>query len=76
MPEPYRSNDLYFAAMLLSKGERLTATVREAGKVYWVFAASEAIEGYEIEWTNNYTQVFARSYAEQIRNLKATTFKP
>ena len=73
--EPYRTNDLYIAALFLALGEKLLSTVTDKGKVFWVFVPSSRIPELEIEWANSTIMVSAHGYAEALRTLKAHTFR-
>lgn len=68
----FRTPDLYFAAYLQTAGVELKASVRENGRVYFVFDTSICnIEELKTSWFNNSGKVAGQPYANSIKNLKS-----
>ena len=70
--DEFKTPDLYFAAYLQTAGVEMKSTVRESGRVYFVFDASVAnIEELKTAWFNNTGKVAAQPYAYNIKSLKS-----
>jgi hypothetical protein len=68
----FRTPDLYFAAYLHTAGVRMQTTVREGGRVYFIFDVSVSnIEELKTGWFNNSSKVPALPYANAIKSLKS-----
>lgn len=70
----YRTPDLYFAAYLMAKGSQVLQCKRDQGKMFWHFDIGA--KASELDWMNGTGLVIARTYAEQIKNLKSMVHRP
>lgn len=69
----YRTSDLYYAAYLKVAGVLLQETVREGGRVYFVFDNMGTISDLKQQYFNRTSKVPALSYADEIKAMKALT---
>lgn len=68
----FRTPDLYFAAYLQTAGVAMRSTVREGGRVYFIFDTSIAdIDELKLGWFNKTAKVPALPYADNIKSLKS-----
>ena len=71
-PAEFRTPDLYFAAYLQTAGVEMKSTVREGGRVYFIFdTAIVNVEELKTAWFNNTGRVPALPYANAIKSLKS-----
>ena len=71
--QTYRTSDLYYAAYLRTAGVPLVESVREGGRVFFVFEKSESINELKKQYFNRTSRVAALTYADEIRSMKALT---
>lgn len=69
----YRTSDLYYAAYLKVAGVLLQETVREGGRVYFVFDNMDTISDLKKQFFNPTSKVPALTYADEIKAMKALT---
>jgi len=69
----YRTSDLYYAAYLKVAGVLLQETVREGGRVYFVFDNMDTISDLKKQFFNRTSKVPALTYADEIKAMKALT---
>jgi hypothetical protein len=69
----YRTSDLYYAAYLKVAGVLLQETVREGGRVYFVFDNMSTISDLKQQYFNRTSKVPALTYADEIKAMKALT---
>lgn len=68
----FRTPDLYFAAYLQTAGVAMKSTVRENGRVYFIFDTSLAnIEELKLGWFNKSAKVHALPFADNVKSLKS-----
>jgi len=66
--------DLYLVAFLICKGEKPSKTERSGPVLWFVFKESKENSQLIQDYWNNTTFVDARSFSEQIKNLKNRIF--
>jgi hypothetical protein len=69
----YRTSDLYYAAYLKVAGVLLNETVREGGRVYFIFDNMDTITDLKRQYFNRTSKVPALTYADEIKAMKALT---
>lgn len=69
----YRTSDLYYAAYLKVAGVEFKGTVREENRVFFLFAEQDGMDDLRLQYFNNVSKVVARTYAEEIKAMKALT---
>jgi hypothetical protein len=69
----HRTTDLYYAAYLKVAGIQLQETVREGGRVFFVFENQDTIDDLKQQYFNRKSKVAALSYADEIKAMKALT---
>lgn len=67
----YKTQDLYEAGALYSKGEKLVGIETERKPYIFVFADGEVCRSMSLEYINNELAVLAKDYADAIRLLKS-----
>lgn len=73
MDDNYKTPDLYIAAYLQTMGIELKGAERfNNSRVFFVFGTNElGVRDLMGAWTNNSAKVDARTYADNIKNLKS-----
>jgi hypothetical protein len=69
----WRTADLYFAAYLKVAGVPFIETVREGGRVYFIFDPTNGMRDLKNQYYNRTAKVPALSYADEIKVMKALT---
>lgn len=69
----WRTADLYFAAYLKVAGVPFIETVRESGRVYFIFDPTNGMRDLKNQYYNRTAKVPALSYADEIKVMKALT---
>jgi hypothetical protein len=69
----YKTSDLYYAAYLKVAGVKLLNTVKEGGRVQFVFEDAETLRDLRDQYFNRSSRVPALSYADEIKVMKALT---
>jgi hypothetical protein len=69
----YKTTDLYYAAYLKVAGVKLLNTVKEGGRVHFVFENADILRDLRNEYFNRSSKVPALSYADEIKVMKALT---
>lgn len=70
-PIQYRTRDLYYAAYLLTVGERLDQTSLVGRSVFMSFLSSPTMPSRAQEYHAKRGMVSAATYADNIKNLKS-----
>ena len=71
MKKHYKTQDLYEAGALYSKGEKMVGIETERKPYTFVFADGEVCLSMSLEYINNELAVLAKDYADAIRLLKS-----
>jgi len=69
----YRTADLYYAAYLRVAGCNLLDTVKNDGRVYFVFEGNPNMRDLKRDYFNRTGKVPALQYADEVRSMKAQT---
>lgn len=69
----YRTSDLYYAAFLKVAGLPFLDTVREDGRVYFVFENIDSLRDMKNGYYSRTIKVPALTYADEIKTMKALT---
>lgn len=71
----YRTSDLYYAAYLKVAGVSFVGTVRENGRVYFLFDEDGAVSIRELkqQYYNRTSKVAALTFVDEIRVMKGLT---
>ena len=70
----YRTTDLYYAAYLKAAGVRFVETVRENGRVYFVFERQEGLRDLKNQYYARVPMKIAPlTYADEIKTMKTLT---
>jgi len=69
----WRTTDLYFAAYLKVAGVPFIETVRENGRVYFIFEPTSGMRDLKNQYYNRTAKVPALSYADEIKVMKSLT---
>jgi hypothetical protein len=72
-PNLFRTSDLYFAAYLKVAGVKFLETVKEGDRVVFVFEEGGVLRDLKNAYFNRSAKVFAMSYADEIKAMKALT---
>ncbi len=68
----YKTPDLYFAAFLQTAGVQMSGTVKENGRVYFIFSRGVSdIEDLKTGWFNQTAKIPALPFTNAIRALKS-----
>ena len=67
----YRTSDLYLAAYLKATGLRFEGTHRDGGRVFFIFAYRDNIEGMKTDYFSRRGKVSALDYADELQALKS-----
>jgi hypothetical protein len=71
----YRTTDLYYAAYLKVAGVRFVETVRENGRVYFVFERQEGLRDLKNQYYARVPiKIAPLSYADEIKAMKTLTY--
>jgi hypothetical protein len=62
---------MYFSAFLRVAGVKFLDSVREGGRIFFLFENGEGIRDLKREYFNRTAKVSALDYADEIRNMKA-----
>ena len=71
----YRTSDLYFAAYLKVAEVQFVGTAREDRRVFFLFEEQDGIRDMHMQYFNNVSKVLARTYAEEIKAMKAMVYQ-
>ena len=71
--DSFRTSDLYFAAYLKVAGVPFQDTVREDGRVYFLFEVQEGMRDLKNQYFNRIAKVPALTYADEVKTMKNLT---
>jgi hypothetical protein len=70
----YRTSDLYYAAYLKVAGVRFVETVRDGGRVFFLFEHQEGLRDLKNQYYSRTAKVPALTYADEIKTMKTLTY--
>ena len=70
----YRTTDLYYAAYLKVAEVKFLETVRENGRIFFVFERQEGIRTLKNQYYARISKVPALTYADEIKTMKTLTY--
>lgn len=75
--DTFKTPDLYFAAYLQTAGVEMKGTIREGGRVFFIFSTEIAnIDELKTGWFNQTAKIPALPFSNAIKSLKSVCHMP